>query len=97
MNYCIYDRRKLYSHFYLKYIIYGNLFHIEKLNKCKNLNIIFIASELNDFFDYCNLINSNNVILVIEDPYLIKKINTARNVKFFRLSDVLNKTCLFSN
>lgn len=91
MNYFIYDKRKLYFHLYWKHIIYGNLIQVRKLDKCKNLNIIFIASELNDLFDYCNLMNSNNVILVIEDPYLLKKINQARNVKFYELSDVLKK------
>lgn len=97
MNYCIYDNRKLYYHLYWKYIIFGNLIRVKKINKCRNLNVIFIVSELDDFFDYCNLNNSNNVILVIEDPFLVKKITTARNVEFFKLSDVLKKHLCVQN
>lgn len=92
MNYFIYDKKKLYLHLYWKYIIYGKLIRIKNLNNCNNLNIIFIATEINDFFDYCKIKSDNNVILIVEDPFLKKTITTARNVKFYKLSDILKKS-----
>lgn len=97
MNFFIYDKNKLYFHLYSKYIINDGLISIKNFSNCKNLNIIFIASEINDFFDYCKIKSDNKVILIVEDPFLIKKIIIARNVKFCKLSDAIKKYVNFQN
>lgn len=92
MKYYIHDPQKKNYHLYKDLIIKRKLYFLNKLSAEKDLNVIFIASKLSDLYDYSNLKKDNNVILIIENAFLLEKIVLAKNIVFHRLQDFLEKT-----
>lgn len=91
MKFLIYDLKKYYYHQYWKFIISDKLIPVDEIEDCNDMNIIFIASEASELFYLGRILNSNNIILVIEDPCLKKKVSLAKNIKFDSLNNVLKQ------